>query len=1272
MRIVIDLQGAQTASRFRGIGRYSLALALAIARNAKEHEVWLVLNAALAESIPDIRNAFDGLIPSERMRVFDIPGHTAECDTGNLWRTRASEKIREHVIEHLQPDAVLVTSLFEGYVDDGVVSVGTHTRGNHTAVILYDLIPLLNPAAYLATPQQRQYYDRKIASLRNAGLLLSISDYSRQEGLEALGVAPERIVSISTAVDESFVPSRLSASETLALHQRFGITRNMVMYAPGGFDTRKNIDGLITAYSLLPSALRATHQLVVASKLGDVERTQLDQVRIRTGLGDDELVLTGYVADDDLRALYSSAALFVFPSKHEGFGLPALEAMACGAPVIGSSTTSLPEVIGLEEAMFDPMSPQAIADKMQQVLENEDLRERLLDHGRTQSKKFSWDASARRALRALEAHHASLPPQTAPAGKPANAKPRLAFVSPLPPERTGIATYSAELLPALMTHFEIDLVSDQLEFALPPELSGLPRRSVAWFAENGQTYDRIVYQVGNSPFHSHMFGLLHQHPGTVVLHDFFLPSVLAFEETTGRMPGVWSEALFHSHGYLALKSRFDDAEAAKQKYPCNLDLLQSASGLIVHSEYARVLGEKWYGEGAGDDWTVIPLLRTPAPAFDRTAARRKLGIREDAFVVCSVGFVDPTKLTHRLLDAWLASRLRNDARCELVLAGDNHGGEYGAKILERIRECGMEKRIRITGWTDDDVYNLYLQAADASVQLRTMSRGETSAAVLHCMKYGLPTIVNANGTMAELADDAVWKLPDEFDDAELVMALETIWSDEGKRRELSVAAQNLIRTRHDPARCAQQYADVINSAHARSRTDLRSLLSALAGVPELPTDEQQAQLLAQTVARCTSDHPRQRQLLVDVSAIARNDLQTGIERVVRAQLVELLRNPPAGFRVEPVYLSSDGGAWHYCYAREYTQKLLGIPNLVLRDAPADVFTQDIFYSPDFYPGGVIEAARAGLYADWRARGIEVNFLVHDILPILRPEFFPEGADKHHVEWLNTIASHADRLICISNAVADEVEEWLQQNSHARTSQLKLAIVHHGADINASVPSTGMPEEAHDVLKRIALAPAFLMVGTIEPRKGHLQTIAAFEQLWRDGVDVNLVIVGKEGWKSLPSHLRRTIPRIVEKLDHHPELGKRLFWLQGISDEYLQKLYASCACLVFASEGEGFGLPLIEAAQGHLPIIARGLPVFREVAQQHAFYFDGLDPNDLASALQRWLTLHADGAAPTSEGMPWMTWAQNAVELGTALMGKRDRLETNTRDRVSVRKVSKAA
>jgi glycosyltransferase involved in cell wall biosynthesis len=161
------------------------------------------------------------------------------------------------------------------------------------------------------------------------------------------------------------------------------------------------------------------------------------------------------------------------------------------------------------------------------------------------------------------------------------------------------------------------------------------------------------------------------------------------------------------------------------------------------------------------------------------------------------------------------------------------------------------------------------------------------------------------------------------------------------------------------------------------------------------------------------------------------------------------------------------------------------------------------------------------------------------------------------------------------------------------------------------------------------------VGTLEPRKGHRQTLAAFELLWAQQIDVNLVFVGKKGWM---------VDDLAALINNHAELGKRLFWLDGISDEYLGHIYAASTCLLSASEGEGFGLPLIEAAKQHIPVLARDLPVFREVAGDHAFYFKGFEAQDLADSVLRWVSLNQSGKAPNSKHIPILTWAQSAALL----------------------------
>ncbi len=378
---------------------------------------------------------------------------------------------------------------------------------------------------------------------------------------------------------------------------------------------------------------------------------------------------------------------------------------------------------------------------------------------------------------------------------------------------------------------------------------------------------------------------------------------------------------------------------------------------------------------------------------------------------------------------------------------------------------------------------------------------------------------------------------------------------------------------------------------------------------------------------------------MDISTLVQTDLKTGIERVVRAILLEWLYHPPEGMHVEPVYATAETPG--YRYARRWTCRFLGIQDDWAEDAPAEAWAGDIFVGLDLQHHVVL--AQHAFLQGWRDRGVKVWFVVHDLLPVLMPQVFPEGVQAIHQRWLETI-SRFDGVVAVSRDVADEMVEWLKAFGPKRERSLTINWSHHGADVEQSVPTKGLPSDAEQVLAALPSRPSFLMVGTIEPRKGYAQTLKAFEQLWAEGVDVNLVIVGQEGWKPLPEDMRRDIPATVNKLRAHPERGKRLFWLEGISDEYLEKVYAASTCLIAASYGEGFGLPLIEAAQHKLPIIARDIPIFREVVDKHAYYFSGTHPNDLAAAVKTWLALHKVDQHPKSDSMPWLTWAQSACRL----------------------------
>ena len=1262
MRIVIDLQGAQAASRNRGIGGYSLSLALALAKNRGEHEILLALNAGFPETIEPIRATFDKLLPQENIRVLQTPTHLAAQIAGNAKRRKAAELIREAFLYALRPDFVLTLSLFEGLSDDAVTSVGA--CGNlPTAVVLYDLIPLIHRALYLDNaPICAAWYMEKLDHLRRADLLLSISASSGREAENHLGFPSGKIVNISGDCGAAFRPQVVTAECRRQLQADHGIERPFVMYT-GGMDHRKNIEGLIQAYSALPPELRAAHQLVVVCAASTEELRRLESLALQQGLAQGDFIMTGFVPEPKLVTLYNACKLFVFPSWHEGLGLPVLEAMRCGKAVLAGNNSSLPEVVGRDDALFDAGDPADIAAKMAAVLQDETKRQSLEAHSLLYAQRFSWEASARRALAALVSIHArswARPPGSAHAlpqpddssagqgfepasvqdgentteaksiavnGTPTSRRPRLAYLSPLPPEASGISDYSAELLPVLSEWYEIEVVVAQAKVTHPWILEHCPIRSVEWFCAHAGEFERVLYHFGNSSFHRHLFALLEQIPGVIALHDFFLSGIQADRATLPDTPHAWTQALYESHGYLAVLEHYLEKNVSEViwRYPANLPVLQSALGVIVHSEHARRLAGQWYGDQAGRDWSVVPHLReAPSGADrDRDLARHSLGLAPEDFLVCSFGFLGTTKLNERLLDAWRASPLAGDKRAYLVFVGDQRN-EYGRRIERKIRMSGLGKQVSVTGRVDQTVFRRYLAAADVGVQLRSRSRGETSGTVLDCLNYGLATIVNAHGSQADLDPGSVWMLPDAFENRELSRALLTMRDDPERRRALGEAGRAVVASRHDPRQCAKKYAEAIERVYAPAQGGapglVPELLGALAGTEALAP---WPALLAMNFPPA----PRARQLLVDVSELVVRDAKSGIQRVTRAVLREWLLNPaPNGWRVEAVYATPQSAG--YFYARRFTCRFLGVPDDWAEDAPAEAWVGDVFLGLDLQPQVI--PAQAEHLEKWRNQGVRVCFVVYDLLPVLHPQFFVAGAKEAHQSWLTTVCRF-DAVFCISQSVTDELERWRAEFGPVRMRPLGMEWFHLGSDIVASVPSQSLPPGAETVLDQMSARKSFLMVGTLEPRKGHAEVLGAFERLWAEGHDLPLVIVGRQGWM---------VEALVRRLVLHPEKNWRLFWLADVSDEYLERLYAAATCLIAASYAEGFGLPLIEAAQHGLPVIARDIPVFREVAGDHACYFS----DDLAATLTQWLLLHEAGQHPRTEAMLWRSWRESAARL----------------------------
>ncbi|MGK2912320.1 MAG: glycosyltransferase [Sphingobium sp.] len=1235
MRIVIDLQAAQSgSSRFRGIGRYSLSLTQWLARNRGHHEVFVALNGEFAESNEPLRAALMDLIPPENIFVWEAPGPNFGADTGNANRRKAAELIRESALATLDPDYVVISSVFEGWGDNVVTSVGQLSSSVPTAVILYDLIPLIHRNIYLQDKTLASWYENKLSHLRSSDLLLAISESSRQESIEYLGIDPRNTVNISTAADEHFTPGDVGLKIKTHLADTYGIKRPFVMYT-GGIDFRKNIEGLIKAYASIAQSVRRRHQLAIVCAVQEPERVRLLAFAANLGLSDGELIMTGFISEDDLVACYRSCKLFVFPSWHEGFGLPVLEAMKCGRAVIASDRSSLPEVVGLDSALFDPFDLDALSSMIGNLLIDDSKRADLERHSLKQAAKFNWDRTSRRAWAALEESHARHQEQRAlPVAQPLK-RPRLAFLSPLPPEASGIADYSAELLPELARHYHIDVIVVQNAISDVSITANYAVRDVAWFRENAHKYDRILYHFGNSQFHMHMFDLLRSYPGVVVLHDFYLSGILYYREAVGVDATGFARELLNAHGWPAVVKRFQSQDVADAiwAYPCNLQVIQDALGVIVHADYSLTLARQWYGADAAESWRLIPLLRQPLLGLDKARARETLGVGPNDFVVCSFGMLAKTKMNDRLLSAWLASPLAKDPKCHLVFVGQNDGGDYGADMQQAITKADTD-RIRMTGWTDTSIFRQWLAAADIGVQLRTLSRGETSAAVLDCMNAGLATIVNANGSMGELPIDCVWLMDDVFSNEDLVEALDVLWNNHTRREALSKAALAHIRQRHQPRRCGAEYAAAIEHFYAKGMT-LETGLARTLVESDLYLDAAEWGAVGRSMARSFPRRPRLKRLLVDVSILVQHDARSGIQRVVRSILSHWLSKPPTGWVVEPIYAELDKPGFRY--ARRFTSRYLNIWDGWCEDEVVEPVPGDIFVGLDLNPTPIIHQQH-GLLRAWRRCGVNVQFIIYDLLPIMAENFFMPDARPIYQAWLGAVTQF-DGVTCISRAVADTCHDWLDHFGAKRDVPLAINWFHLGGDTENSIPTTGLPENADAIISTLRGTPSFLMVGTIEPRKGARQVLAALEALWSQDVTVNLVLVGKLGWM---------MDDFADYVRSHPQLDSKLFWLEAISDEFLDHVYASCSCLLAASEGEGFGLPLIEAARHGLPVLARDIPVFREVAGDAATYFDNSrDPETISRAVTKLLRSTETSIPPV---IRWQTWAESAQTLLDITLG----------------------
>lgn len=936
MRIIIDMQGWQASSRNRGIGRYTLSLIKEVLLLDSKHTFILLFNAAFEDSITEFKNEISNdlnFINRFKIELWHPVTPTRYLNSENEQNRNLSETIYRSHIASLKPDFLLLTSLFEGLIDDAVSFLDGHECFT-TGVILYDLIPMIYPEKYLSNNVLKEWYDSKVSYLKKADYLFSISESAGSEAIKYLEWDPLKVINISTAADSKFIPKVISKETSDAIFRKFGLNENFLMYT-GGWDYRKNIEKLIESYALLPNEMRSKHQLVIVCSIPEENVLILKSLAKSLGLTENQLILTGYVSDEELLTMYNLCHAFVFPSWHEGFGLPVLEAMLCGKAVIASNVSSLPEVLDFEEAQFDPRNINDMADKIQRVLSDDDFRKRIIEHCSTQAQKFSWRNSATKLINSIE-ESIKYKSCEAITSKSINFnKRKLAFISPLPPEKSGISYYSEELLPYLSEYYDIDVINNDPNVQNRENVSECEVKTVDEFIHSYNNYDRVLYQIGNSHFHAHMFKLIKSHPGIAVMHDFYLSGGIHWLSKNGEGEEFnysFNDYLYESHGFSAVSYNnleINDGNAI-EKYPCNYPVLENARTVIFHSRYSLNLASEWYKNFPLSKLNVIPLLRIPAKSQNKKMARDYLGLREDDVVIISLGYIAPTKLNDRIIRAY--NQANTSAKnTKLVFVGHNPDSDYGRKILSLIDNSPRKESIVITDWVSDDDYKQWLAAGDIGIQLRTMSRGETSAAVLDCMNYGLATIVNANGSMSELAVESVKLLDDEFTDYDLKVAIEDFVNDASKRHEFGRNARQNILMKHSPEHCAKLYYQVIEDSYS-NKTLMDNIYQDRTKFNSIP--EELLNIFSQSLAD-TLALPTPHKIYVDVTSFLDNQNY----KLLAEFILSFNEGLPKNIHIELVHY--DGNEKRFVQSQSVASKVLLLNEMNISDDILDAFKDSI-------------------------------------------------------------------------------------------------------------------------------------------------------------------------------------------------------------------------------------------------------------------------------------------------------------------------------------------
>ena len=735
-------------------------------------------------------------------------------------------------------------------------------------------------------------------------------------------------------------------------------------------------------------------------------------------------------------------------------------------------------------------------------------------------------------------------------------KRKIACVAPSMSSKTGIARFSHYLLPYLKEFASVDFIPTESIADMDETLSLM------------KNYDQIFIQLGNSPHHKNAFKLAANYPSIILCHD------IKFGNTLKNLHGEDKEWMPELDVLSVHEGDHVDIIGLSR-------ILNLALGVIVQSQTATNLLQQLGIPKSKIKRVLHPSLSTA------TLSKFDLDKSENFSEVVSAGFITPNKGYEILIDAISIYNAENSANISLKLVGAAEA-DYSKLLFTRANSRAVE--LEITGYLDFSSYLNELSSSQIAVQLRTTDSGEASGVVSDLLSFGVPTIVNNIGAFKDLPENVVRKVAEFPNSTDIAKALGDLKLFE-VRNEFSRSAKIFNEDFAKPQNWAEE---VFNFIQTRYELDL---VNNARKYSSLVSDSDLDPLIAflHSVEKTDLSFGYSFKIGSDVSNLKNTKFISGIQRAT-LEIHRNLREPTVNNRYvfSGVTLSGDLDSIelpHPQIARDFL--VSGIQNsienldaLLLLDLNFHYFKSQSF-------NHLVQ------------RGTPIITNVYDVLPLTNPEWFPSGtANNLFIPWINSVLKYSSDIIVNSEATHVELKNLKQFSSFK-------GLVH--------VAPLGISNDFQRVqAERVQFRT--LLVGTIEPRKGHEDALNAFDQMHARGISVELHIVGRQGWM---------VESVITRITSHDLFNRKLFWHSECSDVELIQLYGTSQVTLVTSKGEGFGLPLIEALSQGSKVVARDIPVFREIGQQSVTFFN----SDASNLVDVWIDALYDIGEENRELIP---------------------------------------